>query len=166
MARHIDPSRAITGLATCFDTPSRDGHVWSAEHFDLVTGLEVAVPLRLNHEPIITSWGLTDSIGTVERFAAVRYPIDGLLILAEIGEANGFGNGIIRDIQKSLSFEFFAPVWSFSVGGWRDPDTGLIVLNEISLTKTPAYVDARVLAVGAEAVETWELLTEKRPVSR
>jgi hypothetical protein len=141
--------------------PSRTGNAWNVGHFDIVTTLELAVPLRLNHEPIIASWGLTDSIGTVERFVAVDYPTPGLLILAEIGEANGFGDGIIRDIKKSLSFEYFDPTWSFSVGALWDGEDQAIV-REISLTRSPAYRDARVLAVGEDAIETFNLLTEQR----
>jgi hypothetical protein len=161
MARRIDPTRAITGLATVFDTAPKSGKPWGAQHFDIATGLELAIPLRLNHEPIISSWGLTDSIGTVERFVAVDYPTPGLLILAEIGEANGFGDGIIRDIKKSLSFEYFDPTWSFSVGAlWDGEDQ--VIIREISLTKSPAYVDARLLAVGEEAVDPFGMLTERR----
>jgi hypothetical protein len=40
-----------------------------------------------------------------------------------------------------------------------------VILREISLTKTPAYRDARVLGVGSDAVELFAMLTEKRPVS-
>jgi hypothetical protein len=161
MARRIDPTRAITGLATVFDTAPKSGKPWGAQHFDIAAGLELAIPLRLNHEPIISSWGLTDSIGTVERFVAVDYPVPGLLVLAEVGEANGFGDSIIRDIQKSLSFEYSAPVWSFSVGAlWDGEDQ--VILQEISLTRTPGFRDAKVLAVGESAVETFELLTEKK----
>jgi hypothetical protein len=123
--------------------------------------LEMPVPLMLNHGPVFNSRGVMDSIGTVERFAAVQYPIPGLLILAEVGDAAGFGDSILRDIAKSLSFEYFDPTWSFSVGAlWDGEDQ--VILREISLTKSPAYVDARLLAVGKEALETFELLTEER----
>jgi hypothetical protein len=44
-------------------------------------------------------------------------------------------------------------------------DTGEVVLKEVSLTCKPAYADARVLAVGGEAIEVFELLTE-RPARR
>jgi hypothetical protein len=159
-----DPSRAVTGLATVFDVRSRTGNAWSVDHFDLVLGLELPVPLMLDHGPLIASWGFVDSVGMVERFGAVEYPTPGLLILAEIGDADGYGDAILRDIAKSLSFEYFAPVWSFSVGGlWDGEDQ--VILREVSLTKTPAYSDAKVLSVGESAVETWELLTEKK-VSR
>jgi hypothetical protein len=165
MGRAIDPSRAICGIATCFGVPSQTGNAWSVDHFDLVLELEMPVPLKLNHGPIFNSWGLTDSLGTVERFAAVQYPAEGVLIRGEIGDADGFGDSILRDIAKSLSFEYFDPTWSFSVGAlWDGEDQ--VILREISLTKTPAYPDARVLGVGSEAVELFAMLTEKRPVSR
>jgi hypothetical protein len=166
MGRAIDPSRAICGIATCFDTPTRDGQkAWAAQHFDLVCELELPVPLRVDHGPIIASWGFVDSLGTVERFASVEYPVPGLLILAEIGDADGFGDSILRDIARSLSFEFFAPVWSFSVGAlWDGQDQ--VILREISLTRTPGFSDAKVLGVGPAAVEMFAMLTEKKPVSK
>ena len=87
-----------------------------------------------------------------------------MLILGETGDADGFGDSVLRDIAKSLSFEYFDPTWSFSVGAlWDGEDQ--VILREISLTKTPAYPDARVLGVGSDAVELFAMLTEKRPVS-
>ena len=109
--------------------------------------------------------GVTDSLGTVERYAAVQYPTEGLLIMAEIGDADGFGDSILCDIAKSLSFEYFDPTWSFSVGAFWDGEDQ-VILREISLTRRPAYTDARVLGVGSEAVELFAILTEKRVASR
>jgi hypothetical protein len=161
-----DPSRAIVGLATCFGTPTRDGKkAWDAQHFDLVCGLEMPVPLRLDHGYVFGNGRAVDSLGTVERFVVVDYPIPGLLILAEVGDAAGFGDSILRDIQKSLSFEYFDPTWNFSVGAlWDGEDQ--VIIREVSLTKNPGYADARLLAAGEEAIELFGLLTEKRPVSR
>jgi hypothetical protein len=123
------------------------------------------VPLKLNHGPIIDSWGLTDSLGNIDHFAAVQYPTPGVLVLGEIGDANGFGDSILRDIQKSLSFEYFAPVWAFSIGAlWDGEDQ--VILREVSLTKRPAYRDAKVLAIGEEAPELFAMLTERRTVDR
>jgi hypothetical protein len=162
----IDPSRALAGIATCFDTPTRDGQkAWSAQHFDLVCELEMQVPLRLNHGPVFGNGRVVESLGTVERFVAVDYPIPGLLILAEVGVADGFGDSILRDIKRSLGFEYFNPTWSFSVGAlWDGEDQ--VIIREVSLTKNPGYTDARLLAAGPEAVELFDMLTEKRPVGR
>jgi hypothetical protein len=92
-------------------------------------------------------------------------PAEGVLILGEIGDADGFGDSILRDIAKSLSFEYFSPSWSFSVGAlWDGQDQ--VIVREISLTKTPAYNDAKVLAVGEEAPQLFAMLTEKRAVDR
>lgn len=160
MAHRIDPSRAICGIATCFDTSPRSGKPWGAHQFDIATTLELSIPLRLNQEPTIASWGLTDSIGTVERFVSVEYPVPGLLILGQIGEANGFGDSILRDISKSLSFEYFDPTWSFSVGAlWDGEDQ--VILQEISLTRRPGFPAAKVLAVGDGAVELFAMLTRR-----
>jgi hypothetical protein len=161
MARRIDPTRAITGLATVFDATPKSGKPWGAQHFDIATGLELAILLRLDHLPIFHSWGVTPDLGTVERFVAVRYPVPGLLVLGEIGEASGYGDSIIRDIAKSLSYEYFAPIWSLSVAGlWDGEDQ--VILQEISLTRTPGFRDAKVLAVGEAATELFAMLTEER----
>src|SRR4051812_20228992 len=102
MARgEINPDRCTTGVATCFGVPTRDGQKpWYVEHFDLMLDLQEPVPLRLHHGPVIHSWGLSDNVGTVTRYAAVDYPVEGLLILAQVDEAYGVGDSVLRDITK------------------------------------------------------------------
>ena len=166
MARHVTPDRAICGIATCFDVPSRDGNVWSADQLSSAWDLEMPVPLLIDHGPIVASHGFIDNVGEIYRFAYVTYPLDAMLILGEIDYARGFGDSILSDLRANLNQLYLPPTWGFSVGGWRDPDTGEVVLSEVSLTRRPAYSDARVLGVGPEAVELFAMLTEKRPVSR
>jgi hypothetical protein len=48
--------------------------------------------------------------------------------------------------------------WEMRIGGLRP--AGKVLLEEVSLTRTPAFEDARALSVGAEALATFELLTE------
>jgi hypothetical protein len=40
---------------------------------------------------------------------------------------------------------------------------GKVLPTEVSLTRTPGFEDAHVLAVGADALATWKLLTEAAP---
>jgi Homeodomain-like domain len=156
----IDDSSRFA-VSTVFDTPPRNGgKPWTAEHFDLMVDLELPVPLRYDHDRIFDLRGLAYDLGTVERFAITQYPIDRLLVLGQIAE-NGYGDSVLADLRKSLSYEFFAPDWGLSIGGWWDGEDQAIV-REISLTRSPAYRDARVLAVGEDAIETFNLLTEQR----
>ena len=87
-----------------------------------------------------------------------------MLILGEIVDADGFGDSISVTLRSRCLSSISNPTWSFSVGAlWDGKDQ--VILREISLTKTPAYPDARVLGVGSDAVELFAMLTEKRPVS-
>jgi hypothetical protein len=124
------------------------------------------VPILVDHGPLVASWGLVDNVGEIGRFAHVTYPLDAMLILGQVDFAHGFGDTILDDLRMTLQQRYMPPGWGFSVGGWQDPDTGEVVLSEVSLTRRPAYSDARVLGVGPEAVELFAMLTEKRPVSR
>jgi hypothetical protein len=161
-----DPERAICGIATCFGVPSRDGDIWTAENFDLVTGLELPVPLRVDHGILVGRWGFVDNVGTVSRFAKIDYPISGLLVLGQVDFAHGFGDSILHDLRLTLQQRYMPPVWGFSVGGWQDPDTGEVVLKEVSLSRRQAYADARALEIGPDAIALFDMLTEKRPAGR
>jgi hypothetical protein len=128
-----------------------------------VCDLELAVPLRYDHDRIFDLRGLAYDLGAIERYAIVDYPTSGLLILGQIAE-NGYSDSVLRDVQKTLSFEFFSPIWGLSIAGlWDGEDQAII--REISLTRSPAYADARVLGVGREAVQLFDMLTEKRPAA-
>jgi hypothetical protein len=39
-------------------------------------------------------------------------------------------------------------------------------LREGSVTRSPAFEDAKILGVGQEAANTWQMLTERRSVTR
>jgi len=85
-----DPDRAICGIATVFGQPSpNDGRSWKAEQFRDFLALETAVPLRVDHGPLITSGGVIMHVGMVRRFATITYPTHALLILAEVDDAEG-----------------------------------------------------------------------------
>jgi len=162
----INPDRAIAGIATCFDVPSQDGNIWSAGQLSLAWDLEMPVPLMVNHGPLVASWGCVDRVGMISRFAKIDYPVNGLLVLGEVEFAHGFGDTILNDLRLTLQPRYLPPGWGFSVGGWRDPDTGEVVLREISLSRRQAYADAKVLEIGPEAIDLFDMLTERRPAGR
>jgi hypothetical protein len=160
----ISPDRVIVGLATVFDQPCQnDGTTWAVEQFADFLGLETALPLMINHDLIISSWGVLSHIGTVRRFAAVDYPVPGLLALALVDEdVHGVGDSILHDVQSILSQRWLPAAWGVSIG-YRAADNGAVLPHEVSLTKRPAFADARVLGAGEDALNTWELLTEMAP---
>lgn len=100
---------------------------------------------------------ITD-FGTARRFAAVNYPIPGLLCLAEIGDAEGWGDALLRKIEHSLHPWHDGPSWGMSVGGWVCD--GKTLIDEVSLSQSPAFEDAKVIAVGEGALRTWDLLRD------
>ncbi len=121
----------------------------------------MGIPLLVDHGPLINSWGVTPSVGTARWFAPVTYPVRGLLCLAEIDFADGWGVSLLHDITSILHQKWLPAVWGMSVGAYLTEDA--VLPHEVSLTRRPAFEDARVLAVGADALSTWELLTEAAP---
>ena len=108
--------------------------------------------------------GVIATIGTARRFAPIEYPVNGLLVLAEIDHAEGYGDSVLSELRSSLGIWAGRTVWGLSVGVHLVD--GLVIPYEISITSRPAFPDAKVLAVGQEAVDTFELLTEHRPAAR
>jgi hypothetical protein len=161
----MNPDRCVVGLATVFDQPSQnDGQSWSVEQFRDFLGLETAIPLMVDHGGVICSWGVIPHVGMVRRFAVVDYPVRGLLALAEVDEdVHGVGDSILHDVQSILAQLWLPAVWGMSIGAHLAE--GMVLPYEVSLTRKPALADARVLAVGADALATWEMLTERRIVA-
>ena len=81
--------------------------------------------------------GLTPSVGTARKFAAVEYPVKGLLCLAEVDYADGWGDSILRDVGKALSQEYLPSVWGFSVAA-KTLEDGQMWPVEVSITRKPA----------------------------
>jgi hypothetical protein len=155
----MDSDRLIVGLATCFDVESANGTRWSADQFQEFVNLGMAIPLLFEHEPIIAPSGLTPQLGLTRLFEPVTYPIPGLLCLAEIQWADGWGDSILRDIRSVLSQQWLPSAWSFSVSASID-EAGPIWIEEVSITRKPAFTDARILACGPDALQTWEFCRE------
>lgn len=134
----MDHDRLVCGLATAFDVPDGNGgEPWSADQFQDFVDAGYPVPLLLNHERPINSWGLTPSVGTARKFAAVEYPVKGLLCLAEVDYADGWGDSILRDVGKALSQEYLPSVWGFSVAA-KTLEDGQMWPVEVSITRKPA----------------------------
>jgi hypothetical protein len=108
-------------------------------------------------------FGLIDRLGVIRHYARVSYPVQGVLGLGEIEtDSRGIGDSILHDLRLALSQRYFGSSYAFSVSALLDPKSDQVVPTEISITLDPACHDAKVLAVGSEALDTWELLTEKR----
>jgi hypothetical protein len=108
---------------------------------------------------------MTPKLGRAYRFAEVSYPVRGILALAEIDHADGWGDSVLQDIKSILSQRWLPAAWGFSIAVYPAEDMSMVVPFELSLTKRPAFEDARILAVGDEALEVWSLLTEQRQTS-
>jgi hypothetical protein len=154
-----DPDRAICGFATVFGVRSpNDGRVWKPDRFRDFLALETAIPLRFNHGPLITPRGAI--LGMVRRFATVTYPTHGLLVLAKVDDdAANFGNELLADLAAVTSMTYLPPAWHLSIAARVADDAALPY--EISVTQSPAHEDAKILAVGEDALSTWTLLTER-----
>jgi hypothetical protein len=66
----------------------------------------------------------------------------------------------LHDIRSVLEHQWLPSAWVFSVGGLI-AETGDVLIEEISITQTPGFTDARLLGVGTDALRTWFLLTDE-----
>jgi hypothetical protein len=60
----------------------------------------------------------------------------------------------LHDIRSVLEQQWLPSAWVFSVGGLI-AETGDVLIEEISITQTPGFTDARLLGVGTDALRTW-----------
>jgi hypothetical protein len=161
----INPDRALIGLATVFGVRSpHDGRIWYRHNFEAFLALGVAIPLRLEHGSLISGSGVIKYVGTARHFRAVTYPADSLLVLAELDDdAVGFGDELLADLDSMINMSYLPPGWAFSIGANCVDD--MVVPFEISVTQSPAFPDAKILAVGPDAIDAWTLLTERCTVA-
>ena len=155
----MDHDRLVVGIATCFDVRSKNGFEWSAQQFQEFLDHGVPVPLLFEHEPIVVSSGFIPQIGLARRFEPVSYPVRGLLCLAEVQWADGWGDQVLQDIKSVLSQQWLPSAWGFSIGA-AIGETGEIWIEEVSITRKPGFADARILACGPDALQTWEFCRE------
>jgi hypothetical protein len=157
-----NPDRAICGVAARFDVRSAsDGRVLTAAMFERFIALQAGVPLRLSHGPLLTRKGAIRHIGKIRKFAAISHPIPGLLVLGEIDDIPEVEE-LLGDLRLMCSQTLLPPAWGFSIGAHIAAEEELAWPFEVSLTLDRADHDAKLLAVGAEAITTFALLTETR----
>lgn len=98
---NLNIARTICGIATEFDVPCQnDGRSWSAAQFREFIDLEVGIPLRVDHGPLINSRGVIMNVGVVRGVAEISNTVNGLLILAEIDHAEGYGDSLAEWITE------------------------------------------------------------------
>ena len=161
----VDPQRAICGIATVYDQRSRNGdRAWKREHFERFLAVETAVPLRLEHGPLITHHGAIRYVGVVRQLASIAYPVAGLLILAEVDDADGFGDKLLADLASLGGHSYLPSCWHLSVAAHVGEEDGeqFAWPFEISIVHTPAIEDTKILAVGSHAIDVWRLLTTEK----
>jgi hypothetical protein len=87
--------------------------------------------------------------------------VHSLSCLAELEYADGWGDSLLHDIRSVLSQRWLPAAWGMSIGALVKD--GAVLPIKVSLTRTPAYEDALLLGIGADALTTWEMLTDISP---
>jgi hypothetical protein len=158
----------LVGYALCWDSP---GHPDRGRRFtftrhclDRWLAAEMGVPVRLDHEGIYTSRGITDTVGAARHFRADGY---GLLTLLDLDDDHDWlADAVARGHLAGLSGGYadlttdppdhqpheFALVRALVV---RDITVLDAALTEVSLTDQPSDPRCRVLGVGDDALRLW-----------
>jgi hypothetical protein len=153
----VNPQRQVVGVATIFNQRSYGGLCWQPEEFGRWLGMEMAVPVRLDHGPILSSSGGILDIGRAGPFAVIRQPVFGLLALLELDEGP-WQDALLADIKQHLGSPYLQP-YGLSIGAHRL--RGEVCLPyELSISLDPGFAQALILDVGPQAQDTWDLLTE------
>jgi hypothetical protein len=146
----VDVDRLICGFAAVYGEDARDLRgPHAADEFRALLPVDESNGLRLwvDHAPVFLSrGGVRPGVGLVLRFAEVDgrpYTPHGLLMLAAVDQ-DELGDSVLQVVRDG---QFTA----FSLGGNGRP--------EVSLTDRPAYENARVVGIGQDAADAWELLT-------
>jgi hypothetical protein len=159
-----DPNRAICGIATVFGQPNPNDRriIYRPEHFQRFLDLEIGIPLRIEHGPLVTNRSCIRYIGTVRRFAVVEHPVPGLLVLGEIDDIPELED-LLADLVAITTQRWLDPAWGMSLGAHVLAEDGTAKPFEVSLSQSPAFPDAKIISVGERAISTWDLLTERAP---
>jgi hypothetical protein len=112
-----DPNRAICGIATVFGQPNPNDRriIYRPEHFQRFLDLEIGIPLRIEHGPLITNRSSIRYIGTVRRFAVIEHPVPGLLVLGEIDDIPELEE-LLADLVAITTQRWLDPAWGMSLG--------------------------------------------------
>jgi hypothetical protein len=154
-----DLDRTICGVATVYGQRRRDGRAgFSAQQFQDFLDLQIAIPLRVDHGPLVNSHGVIMNVGVARHFTEIKYPTDGLLCLAEVDHAEGYGDSLLADIAAITAQTWLPKCWGLSIAAHVTED--LVLPYEVSVTRSPAYAEALILGVGEDAIESWILLSD------
>lgn len=153
----LNPARAVVGLARRLDDEYRPEHL--REFLDL----GVAVPMRLDHGPLILANGtFIQYLGQWRRAAVVEgdgVRPTGLIVLGEVDDGP-YGDAALVALNDEPG------TWGLSWGISLDHDergqVEQVMPFEVSLTTRPKNPDSLVIASGPRAVGVWELLTGER----
>lgn len=166
MTSLVDPERAIVGIACTFG--KRIGNwTFQPSQFDRWLALEPGLNMRINHGSVIDHRGAIATVGRWRAFKVITQPVPGLLALGEIGDddaTRGFGDQLLHDLGLIFEQQWLpTDYWALSIACHVFAEEGEHVYPyEISLTRSPADLDAVLLGVGPQAVDRWHFLTEQR----
>ena len=77
--------------------------------------LESALPVRVDHGPLVDSHGVLLDVGAARKFCPISEPVDGLLALCEVDEGE-WGDAILEDVARHLDGPEWLPAYGFSLG--------------------------------------------------
>jgi hypothetical protein len=132
-----DVRRTICGIATEFGVRARNGVFWKADQFKDFLDCATTLPLRVDHGPIIDSRGCIMNVGVVRYFEEIKYPTHGILALAEVDHAEGYGDQLLSDIAAITSQVWLDRCWGLSLAAHYTDE--IAVPYECSVTRSPAF---------------------------
>jgi phage head maturation protease len=121
--------------------------------------LGLAVPLAVQHGPVITYRGVHQAVGAMRQFRADDF---GVLTLGELDDTD-VGASIAESIR-------LGHLWAFSVGWATDAEIpyyphGLVIptvrmrqaaIREVSVTNRPGFTDCKIVGLGDTAELAWQ----------
>lgn len=171
----------ICGYVTAWDVPSgviadergaRHRLVVERGCLDDWLELGLAVPLAVQHGPVITTRGVHQTIGTMRQFRADDF---GLLALGELDsdetQPHPYHAALSQSVADGIAEAIrHGHLWAFSVGWATDAEIphyshGLVIptvrmaqaaIREVSVTDRPGLPDAKILGIGEEATWIWD----------
>jgi hypothetical protein len=70
---------------------------------------------------------------------------------------------MLADLVAITAQRWLDPAWGMSLGALVIDEENIVKPYEVSLTREPAFPDAKIISVGERAMSTWDLLTECAP---